>query len=322
MQSPAASAARTAVSTKARMNRHVWAVGVAILCVACDGSLVEGQTDDGGTRRRDAEVVVDGSPAADGAAPRVDGQLLQDGACPAGAVLCEDFEEGIDSEKWNVHPAEKGTVVEATTAASGSHALHVRTRIDGLPGGASLQTAMPLAAQGDHVFMRAYIRFKELDLPGWHPTFIKVVGPNLNAKEWWLYPQTSFGALRNNFALTSTGGHDEATHWKEPDDSYIEAGDSTPQSEHHLRAGEWFCLEMEFFGDRGGDGSKEYVRTFINGEEISDLGATDETWHKEPDRWSPVFPGSSWSFGLKTQKSPYDVWYDAIVISETRIGCL
>lgn len=245
-----------------------------------------------------------------------------DALCPTDAILCDDFENQTElaTERWSrgdwFEPM--GVQIENEYAAHGTSAVHVKSGSDyGLGGGQTFFTVDPIAVPNQAIYVRAYMLFEDLRLPGWHPTFIHAVGPDYDIDEWWLYKLVSFAALRNDFAITATGpGMDESIIWNE-DEAYQEPGDSTPNAEFTLVAKEWFCLEMFF------NGASDEIQVWIDGQEISELHATDESWYTDPETWSPNYDGARLTFGINgPAEYTYDVWYDALVIAHERVGCL
>jgi hypothetical protein len=312
---------------------RVLTCALALLVPACVGG--SGPTDDAGDgdvgRRPDA--VTSDAPAADAARRDADedARVVRDGgpprsaSCPAGAILCESFEEGsaLDVARWEVR-ADDGVMVldDAVGAADGSRSLHMRYgRPYGALGEQAIVTREGIAAPTDRVYVRTYLRFESLALPGAHPFFVTAFDGDA-----WL----AFGSIGNDFALMSVGnGLDNPQTWNEdPTGAWhpgVENGDDTPLEEHGLRAGEWFCVEVMAFGG-GTDPSTERATVAIDGVPIADMVASDERWDfPSAPRWSPVYDGTPWAFGLESfgpDEVALDIWFDAIVIANEPIGCL
>ncbi|QQR90977.1 MAG: hypothetical protein IPJ88_04395 [Myxococcales bacterium] len=239
-------------------------------------------------------------------------------ACPSFAILCDDFEASgtLNLDLWTSDFQDGAVVIDESTAAEGSRSVHVSAgSANGFWGGQSFANKTPIAAPDQQVYLRVYMRFEDLSLPGWHPFFITAVGPDYNPDEWWLHASVSLAALRNDFAITVMG-FDESAIWADGD-AYSEPGDSTPDSEHQLQANTWFCFEMLF------DGQNDATQVWIDGQEVSDFHTTDDTWYNDPDHWSPNYDGSTFSFGVSTDDAhAYDIWYDALAMAHERVGCI
>lgn len=151
--------------------------------------------------------------------------------------------------------------------------------------------------------------------------------------------EVGFGSIINDFALLGwvPGSLDNARIWYEGNGQWhspVENGDATPGTENGLLAQRWFCLELMYFGDHQGSQDTshdaEEVRVWIDGKEIPELAATDALWAKElghapPEHWSPVYDNASWRFGVESfgpTSVALDVWFDAIALSHTRVGCM
>ena len=286
---------------------------------------------DGGDSKGDASLEpVDAGAAADaGPTEYIDGGV---DACPAGAIFCESFENGIDSSRWRRSGDAQTFSVDNTVARDGRGSLHMAY---GAPYGHTGQQYLTLVpaipAPEDRVYLRAYMRFENLVLPGAHPAFVDVIDSAQH--------ELGFGSIYNDFALLGwvPGAMDNSLVWSEnkgPWRPTVEDGDSTPDTEQSLKAKTWFCLEMMYFGDHQGpqdtNHDAEEVRVWIDGTEIPELHATDAAWtaelgHAPPEHWSPIYDNASWMIGLVSfgpQNVALDVWFDAIVLSHSRVGCI
>lgn len=309
------------------MTRWMLLVALAAACAEPEPPI---QSDDAGGRSRDA-----GTPSRDhdGGLPAADAAMVITPQCPAGAVFCESFEaDAIDPTRWRIGGSPGGVVLDETIGADGTRSVHVRMgEAYGVTEPETLQLLVPIPAPDDRVYARWFMRFENLALPGYHPNFVHVVGPDFRIDEWWEHQQLSFGSFAGSFSINHLGPElDAALLWGGWDSDSPWLGDDTPGDEHGLIAGEWLCVEMMVFGDHQGQGDTshdgEEVRVWINGMEIEDLHADDEAWRPwgEFERWSPGYDGSVWTFGIMgayTAEATTDVWYDAIAFSPARIGC-
>ena len=255
-------------------------------------------------------------------------------ACPPTASFCESFEHGLDSALWLTNGNAPAFSIDTTTLApDGTSSLHLAYGVPYAHTGApTVQIKTPIAAPDDRLYLRAYLRFGNLGLPGAHPAFIYVADANGN--------EQAFGSIINDFALLAwtPGGLDNARIWYEGGGNQwhpgVENGDATPNAENGLTAQSWFCVEMMFFGDHQFAGDtmhpNEETKVWVNGTEIPQLAASDALWrlelgHDPPEHWSPVYDNARWRFGVESfgpTSAALDIWFDAIVISRSPIGCL
>lgn len=252
-------------------------------------------------------------------------------ACPSGALLCEDFESGIDPTRWKTNGA-AFTIDEAITTPDGKSSVHMAYGAPyGHLGQQTLELRPKLAAPDDRMYVRLYMRFGDLRLPGAHPSFVSVTDDT---------NMVGFGSISNDFTMMGwgfyNGGLDNARAWYEGGHWHpgAEDGDTTPQSEQNLAAQEWICVELMYFGDHQGPTDtahpNEQVTIWVNGTERPEMNLSDALWKADlggnpPEHWSPRYDGATWRFGLDSfgpNNAALDIWFDAIVFSHTRIGCL
>lgn len=252
--------------------------------------------------------------------------------CPPNASFCEDFEDGLDLTRWKQsHPT--AVSLDATHAHRGTHALHVKVGdAYALPAPQTLQMIRGVHTPDDHLWLRVWLRFEQLRLPGYHPNLISVTSGDYDVGRWPEFARLSFGTFLGELSVNGFGkGLDGAKLWTEPSNHYTDpAGDDTPLTEHALAAGEWFCLEMHVFGDHQGPGDtshpNEENRVFINGVEVPELYGSDARWGPwgAAEHWSPDYDGSLWAFGIDgayTSGPTQDLWFDSIAFGNTRLGC-
>jgi hypothetical protein len=305
---------------------------LALLLAGCSGSMSSDARDAGAVAR---DAMAPDAPAADatvdaaraepeGGTPGIDGGPPSTASCPAHAILCESFEDGaaIDEARWRIDADEGALVLDEVHARDGHRSLHLRYGAPyGHLGGQAIVTREGIAAPGDRVYVRAYLRFGDLSLPGAHPFFLTAYDGDA-----WL----AFGSIINDFALMAVGnGLDNPQPWYEGGTGRWhpgnEDGDDTPLEENGLRAGDWICVEVEAFGG-GADPDAERASVSIDAMPIADMVATDERWgFPAAARWSPRYDGTPWAFGVQSfgpDNVALDLWLDAIVISNEPIGCL
>jgi hypothetical protein len=271
------------------------------------------------------------------ALPRDPGPALT-ATCPEQAVFCESFEVApLPAERWSVSGMQGSVTVDDTQSVDGMSSLHLRSGSEyGLapPFTASLLEHIP--ATNDRIYMRVYVRFGDLTLPGYHPNLITVTDGDYDVARWPDFSIWSFGWFWNDFSINGFGRNlDGAKIWMEEGNEQQEGGfylgDKTPMAEQWLEVDHWYCLELMGFGDDLGDGNttgdSEEVRVWIDGMEITGMHADDTYWqgYGAEQRWSPKYDGSLWSFGITGQApqdgQKVDIWYDALAFASEPIGC-
>jgi hypothetical protein len=310
-----------------------------LLLTACQGALSRGATSDASTGVWDGGAprpnpVVDGGATSD--APRT--QPPTPAGCPSGSVFCESFEDSADlvPSRWERGGDGMGVSIDETVSRDGTRSLHVRTGAAyGIGGEQTAHLLTPISAPEDRIYVRWYMRFGDLRLPGYHPNLVNVVGPDYDIGNWPIYSTISFGTFLSEFSINGFGnGLDGAHLWYEdganlnPTD---DNGDMTPERESPgLLAGEWICVEWMVYGDHQGasdtDHAAEEERVWVNGAEVPALASNDERWApwNPPEHWSPIYDGSLWTFGIAgaiPNGPTEDIWFDSIVFSNAPIGC-
>ncbi|MFZ5439433.1 MAG: hypothetical protein ACOZQL_05470 [Myxococcota bacterium] len=284
----------------------------------------------------DAAVAHDaGAPPLDagldaGAPPSDAGALPA--ACPTDALLCESFESGLDPARWRVKGQAATFTVDTATAADGNRSLKMSYGVPFMHTGEQvIELRTPPAAPDDRLYLRVYLRFGDLSLPGAHPSFVDVTDGRA---------ELGFGSISNDFAMMGwgffSGGLDNARAWYEGGSWHpgVEDGDATPGTEQGFHAQRWLCLEAMYFGDHQGSSDSahpnEEVKVWLDGVERPELNLSDALWRAElgrdpPEHWSPVYEGAAWRFGLESfgpANVGLELWFDSIVFSHHRIGCL
>ena len=250
--------------------------------------------------------------------------------CPEHAILCEDFENGtiLNPELWQIgdywsigqgRPLDEQSnhfVIDNTVAAQGSQSLHMRWAGEyGTESPGTFQNLAAIPAEGDEIYLRLYMRFKNLNFPGLHPYYISAVGSQDKNQPYG--DQLAFGTIYQNMSTNAfSRGLDMGISWNE--------------ARNNLNSEEWFCLQIHVFGDHQDDNDTEHDNEFIeisiNGEVIPTLSIYDGEWIvDEPEHWSPFYDGSFWRFGFASFASQTDAdeyWIDSIAFSNQEIACI
>ena len=225
----------------------------------------------------------------------------------------EDFESRSSLESWHF---EGDTVL--SEEADGNHAIRVRAGPSSTGGRGSAKALLNkiIERPSDQLYLRWRMKFRSLALPAPHPYFVTLAPADYDISNGFNYRTNSFSALRQNFAITVVGeGIDKASLWKDGEPAN-QAGDSTPESEHHLRAQEWFCVVMHF------DATRDTLVTQIDGSIIETLTIHPSVFGSGRGKLlTELNPSIVW-FGVRaTRGHDYEIWYDDIAISEHPIGC-
>src|SRR5438046_46976 len=115
----------------ASCDRSALLIAMALVS-ACTGTMSSSERDagtaDDAARAHDAAGASDGSLPMDDAQATADAGPVRGASCPAGAILCESFEEGtaIDTARWTVNADDGVFVLDAAHAADGARSLHMR----------------------------------------------------------------------------------------------------------------------------------------------------------------------------------------------------
>ncbi|HXI57682.1 MAG TPA: hypothetical protein VNO55_16570 [Polyangia bacterium] len=264
-------------------------------------------TGSGGTAGKQGEV--DAGPAADAGSPG-------DGAgagCPAGALVCEDFEKyaaggDVTAGGWSVMQTSATVQVDTTKPFAGGKGLHLTA-----PGGGA-KTAALLVRQGAPLFPIAGNSFYGrmmvwiTDAPaGVHFNNVIASGNLPNSTRIAKY---GFGALAAKTTAAYTVRNDPAG--PPVVDCYFGGGPAVPTRQ-------WVCVEWRF------DGAGNEMHYWYDGKPVSDVvkNAGVCVAGSAPVWTAPTFADIQlgW-FQNQASTIPLEMWMDDIVIHDTqRVGC-
>ncbi len=224
-------------------------------------------------------------------------------------LICEDFESDTPggapaTSRWEVlMPDCSGTgslQIDGEIAASGRHSL----RIDGQAGYCNHVFASPTTSL-DSISHDLWVRFRvrfESALSRDHVTFLT------------MHDATDDREIR-------MGGQSEILMWnKELDDATLpELSPTGIAASVRPTAGAWHCVEYHVNGSAG------TLDTYVDGSRVEGLSADgtptrdlDGQWHRRP--WSPSLTNAL--FGWESYGgAAMTLWFDDIVIDDSRIGC-
>jgi hypothetical protein len=259
---------------------------------SADGPAADASPDvaDGGT----AVDASDGGRPADVVQPDV---VTSSGECAdAGVLLCEDFENGLDTTKWPMTSSQYATaVVDGTQHHRGAFALHVNT-----PGLTTDGGAVNVAANIRHVatlpspvFIRAFVMFSSAQPQSTESFFLsQQVQSPYDGLQLELDPQTGAYAV---------------TDWTVSPTFYA-------NSTVGAAATTWNCIEWELDPPASGT-TKTNTDVWVGGTEVSSLHLTN----------TPMTDLEVLGFGIGfyqvTTLPAYDLWIDDIYVDTSRVGC-
>jgi hypothetical protein len=209
----------------------------------------------------------------------------------AGVLLCEDFENGLDSAVWTtLAKAGDGTaVIDDMHAFRGTKALHIKTTTVVRAQAAISETkTFPIA--NNVLFARMYLWFDTFTT-NVHFTLAEV--PQTAAGLAWI----RFGGQFGKFGVGTD--HGASKDWLQPD--------TVP-----VPTKKWTCIEFEFKGDT----NEFHVWQDDVARPALDTGATKKAGFTMP-------PFTSLWFGWQTysNEAPGEYWIDEIAVDSKPIGC-
>jgi hypothetical protein len=264
-------------------------------------------TGSGGTAGKPGGL--DAGPVADSGSPS-DGSGA---ACPAGALVCEDFEKyavggDVSAGGWSVIETSATVQVDATKPFSGGKGLHLMA-----PGGGAKYAAL-LVRQGAPLFPLSGNSFFGrmmmwiTDAPaGVHFNNVIASGNLPNSTQIAKY---GFGALMAKTTAAYTVRNNAAG--APVVDCYFGGGAAVPTRR-------WVCVEWKF------DGASNELHYWFDGNPVSDVVKSAGTCVSGS---APVWTAPTFSdielgwFQNQASTVPLEMWMDDIVIHGTqRVGC-
>jgi hypothetical protein len=245
---------------------------------------------DGGTKL-DAS---DGGPASDVVQPDV---VTPTGECAdAGALLCEDFENGLNAAKWSTTNQLATAVVDGTQHHRGASALHLN--------------APALTTDGSAVNVAANIRHTEAMLPS--TVFVRAfvmfsAAQPQSVEQFFLAQQSASPYYGLQLELDQGTGDYAMTDWSVTPNFY-------QVSTVGAAAASWTCVEWELDPPASGS-TMTNSDLWVNDAEVPSLHITN----------TPMTDLEVLGFGIGfyqvTSLPAYDLWIDDIYVDTSRVGC-
>ncbi len=211
-----------------------------------------------------------------------DGGARDGGAgCPAGAILCEDFESGsFDTNGWSISSLASGdsVVIDGVRPHTGALAMH----------GSGLALSMSHHAAIDHALQAS----------------------GQLAVRQWIYlaqPPGPFAFYLQLYTATvgASIGTDDAGHWDVSED----LGSTTTDHQTMIATpvGAWTCIEMVATQS----GATQRLQAYADGQLLVDFQPA------QPYAFTDLFIGAA----RIPQNSAAEVFLDDVAVAPTRIGC-
>jgi hypothetical protein len=262
---------------------------------AGDGPSVEGPA---------AETSSDGGTTMDASEGGTVGDVVQPdvvtgpvSCANAGVLLCEDFENGLDTTKWPTSSSLNATaVIDGTQHHRGANALHASMPALSTDGGAvNVQGNINhLASLPSPVFIRAFVMFSSAS-PQSEVSFI--VANQSHSPYYGL--QVELWEQNGNYAVTD---------WAASPVLNVSNGPASA-------AATWNCLEWELEPPATSGTATSTMDFWVNDTEATNLHLTSIT----------LSDVGQLSFGLgfyqATTLPAYDMWIDDIYVDTSRVGC-
>lgn len=236
----------------------------------------------------------DGGPAADVAQPDVGTGPVS--CADAGVLLCEDFENGLDTIKWPTTDMNSATVaVDGTQHHRGANALHANVPALTTDGsavnvGSDIRHYVALPSP---VFVRAFVMFSSAQPEG--------------TEEFMVAQQNGSPYYGLQLELNTGNAAYALTDWTVSPTYYA-------VSTLGAAAMTWNCVEWELDPPASGTATTT-TDVWVNGTEVSSLHLTN----------TPMSDLGLLGFGVGfyqvTSLSGYDVWIDDIYVDTQRVGC-
>ncbi len=216
--------------------------------------------------------------------------------CP-GFTFCENFEGAtIDTTRWTVTTNATGNTaaIDATKSMRGSKSLHVTVK-SAAGSTALLSTTKPFPAANNGFFGRAFV-FAKAPTPTVHAGMFAASGPLIEVR----LGLDHNSDIEPNYFGAQEYGIFTANKSKMPTDV-------------------WSCLEWEY---RGAAGAPSELHFFLNGAEMPQIEVLAT---RMPPWTAPAYDKFSLGMilyqGDTATASGFDVWFDEVAFSPTRVGC-
>jgi hypothetical protein len=260
-------------------------------------------------------------------------------ACPAGAVICEDFEKyapGATSlaPDWIAYTYSGGLHVDATKPHAGKQSLHLTTLAGGHHYAEILRETRGQAILPLRHFGRIMAWISTIPAQS-HWNLNMSSGPMKGAPEEVakFLEGGMFGKLMSNYAqrgrVVTNGVYPLRGGGPETGDPGADADCAVAAPTQKVGAGHWLCWEWEF------DGTSDTARLWVDGQAMNEIDAlgfgtqcqgpgfmglkmmANYKW-ESPSVWDKLFIGFE---QYQNDAAANEVWIDDVVVGPERVGC-
>jgi hypothetical protein len=236
-------------------------------------------------------------------------------ACPAGALLCDDFERYATPAElaaaWKVTATMATVTVDATKPHAGAKGLHISSP-GGTPVGTLIKESAPLfPIAGNVLYGRMMMWLTKAPTGAVHWNNVQAAGFMPGSTQWSKYGWGGmYGVILAGYTIRTN-----------PTDMQAVIDCSKP-SKMGLPEKAWTCLEWEF------DGVGNQMHLWLDGTLLADADiiktGTQCVTPKPPnDTWqAPTFANLTLGWAQYQQSStPIEFWMDDLVLAPQRVGC-
>jgi hypothetical protein len=254
----------------------------------------------------------DGAPSHDAASDLGAGGTT---GCPAGALLCDDFERYATpadlAGAWKVTATMATVTVDATKPHAGAKGLHISSP-GGTPVGTLIKESAPLfPIAGNVLYGRMMMWLTKAPTGAVHWNNVQSAGFLPGSTQWSKYGWGGmYGVILAGYTIRTN-----------PTDMQAVIDCSKP-SKMGLPEKTWTCLEWEF------DGVGNQMHLWLDGALLADADiiktGTQCVTPKPPnDTWqAPTFANLTLGWAQYQQSStPIEFWMDDLVLAPQRVGC-
>ena len=265
-----------------------------------------------------------GDATGSGGAPDAANDAPADSGTPGCAgLLCEDFESGkIDPGKWDTVMSGSTVTVQQQVVAHGKYAMHVHGASGASDWAQLVAKNVPPELKGTTTFGRVYFYITPKPLTSGHTEMIFAGNTGTGAAN----GPAPFPKLRYMEVSNINGGWQLSFDLLDVSPLVEEV--AYPKGQVPTTA--WVCLEWEF------QDSPDHITMWNDGTQIGIFDNTDVAYAAPgpvPKPGTPLYNGKSsdivggydtFGFGFHDwhPQQPFDLYYDDLVLSTTRVGCL
>jgi hypothetical protein len=236
------------------------------------------------------------------------------GDCPAGAILCDDFESYTSpadlSAAWTVTETMATLVVDDSKPHAGARGIHI-TGSGQTPVGVIVKQGAPTFPIAGNVFYgRMMIWLTDAPTGGVHWNNVQSTGLMPDSTQWSKYGWGGmFGTILAGYTIRDDPAGQPVVDCSKP-------------SQMELPEGAWTCFEWQF------DGMGNEMHLWLNGTLVADAdiittGTQCVTPEPPNNTWqAPEFSNLTLGWAQYQQSdTAIEFWMDDLVVATERVGC-